>query len=174
MKQTNFLNCRLSMGRPRFAKPLGFTVVCLGLMFIFGTQKSAAQTMADVGEVKTSQAFELVQAEMDFLGQEGKDPAVTVNTDRNILVYRYYENVLREISNGNVIRKAFMSLKDVSGSDASQALYPHLDEGTRTVLDLESTDFQVLSSLVLQLNLSDNDDSDLEAIFNYWRTLKNQ
>lgn len=174
MKQTNFLNCRLSMGRPRFAKPLGFTVVCLGLMFILGTQNSAAQSMTDIGEVKTSDAFELVQAEMEFLAQEMKDPSVTVNADKNFLVYRYYENVIRGISKGEVIRKAFMSLKDVTNSDYNQAQNPHLDGSTLAVLDLESSDYQTLAALVLQLDLSDNNDSDLVAIFDYWRTLKNQ
>ena len=174
MKQTSFLNCRLNMNRPRFAMPLGFTVVCLALFFVLGTQTSTAQTMTDIGEVKTADAFSLMQAEMMSLELEEKNPPANVKTERNFLVRAYYEDVISEISKGSPIRGAFMSLNSVTGSDKIQEENPDLSGSALILLDRESSDYRTFTSMVLGLNLADADNSDLEAIFTFWRTLKNQ
>ncbi len=173
MKQTNLFNCRLSVGRPRFAKPLGFSVVCLALMFILGTQTSTAQTMTDLGEVKSEHVVNLIKGEMQFLEQEQKNPVGAVKTEKNHLIINYYDDVLDAFGTGGDIKEALMYVESTYGATndrtATFSNYPQ-----NSVMDPSSLDAKNLAVLVNQLNLSDSDDSDLVAIFNYWRTLKNQ
>lgn len=173
MNQTNLFSCRLSMRRPRFAKPLGFSVVCLALMFILGTQKSTAQTATELGEVKSSEVVALIQGEVDFLEMEQKVPVGPVKTDKNDQIARYYSEILSSFRKGGDIKEAFMYVESTygahKGSPAGFATHP-----AQSVMDPATGDLKDLQLLVNQLNLSDNSDSDLVAIFNYWRTLKNQ
>ena len=173
MKQTNLFNCRLSMGRPRFAKPLGLTVVCLALMFILGTQNSTAQTVSELGEVRSDLTIQLVQGEMQSLEQEMKNPVGPVKTGKNEQVIRYYSDVISSFRGGADIKVALLDTESTNGtSDDGAAVFATHPENS--VMDPLSTDHKDLEILVDQLNLFDNDNSDLVAIFNYWRTLKNR
>ena len=173
MKQTNLFNCRLSLSKPRFAKPLGILAACLALMFTLGTQNSTAQTMVELGEVKSAETIKLVQGEMQFLEQEMKNPVGSVNTDKNELIIRYYGDVINSFGDGANIKDALLNIESTfgngEGSPTEFAAHP-----THAVMDPLSTDIKGLKALVSQLNLYDNDDSDLVAVFNYWRTLKNR
>lgn len=172
MKQTNLFNRRLNLGKLRFAKPLGITVVCLAFMFILGAQKSTAQTMVDLGEVKSETTINLVKGEMQFLEQELKTPAGPVKTEKNEQIIRYYQDVLVSFKDGGDIKDAFMNYESTRGThEGGPAFATHPNN---IVMDPNGLDHKDLLLLVNQLNLSDNDDSDLVAIFNYWRTLKNQ
>ncbi len=174
MKQTNLFNCRLSMCRPRFAKPLGFTVVCLALMFILGTQRSTAQTAVELGELKANEAIQLVEGEVQFLEQEMKNPVGPVKTDKNDQIIRYYRDVMKSFADeGAEIQDAFMYVESTYGNSqgepAAFATHP-----SNSVMDPASSDLKDLRFIVDQLDPSDNNDGDIVAIFNYWRTLKNQ
>ena len=174
MNQTNLFSCRLSMRRPRFAKPLGFSVVCLALMFMLGTQKSTAQTMTEIGEIKSAEVITLIQGEVEFLEMEQKVPVGPVKTDKNDQINRYYGEVISSFKNGGDIKDAFMYIESTYGTHKANGTASFANHPAQSVMDPTSGDLKDLQMLVNQLNLSDNSDSDVVAIFNYWRTLKNQ
>jgi len=178
MKQTNLFNSCLSLGRVGFAKPLGISMVCLAFLLIMGTQNATAQTMVELGEVKSANAINLIQDEIQFLEQEDKYPTGSTETDKNYLVVRYYRSVLDKFDDGADIKVA---LREIG------ATYDHRPSNVGTsisdanatveetsVLDPNGADMRDLVTLILGLKLSDDDDSDLEAIFTFWRTLKNR
>jgi hypothetical protein len=142
-------------------------------MFILGTHKTTAQTMTELGEVKSAHAITLIKGEVEFLEMEQKVPVGPVKTDKNDQIIRYYGDVLTSFEDGGNIKDAFMYVESTygtyKGSSAEFANHP-----AQSVMDPSAGDLKGLQTLVNQLDLSDNSDSDLVAIFNYWRTLKNQ
>lgn len=148
-------------------------MLCLAFVFVLGAQKSTAQTMTELGEVRSERIYKAIQSEMQFLEQEMKYPAGSVNTDKNEQIIMYYNDVLSSFGNGGDIKEAFMYIESTYGA-ANANEHEFANHPANAVMDPAGLDLKDLGELVDQLDLSDDDDSDLDAIFNYWRTLKNQ
>ncbi len=175
MKQTMFNSC-LNVGVTRFAKPY-VMMACLVMTFMLGTQISTGQTMVELGETKSAHTIALIQDEMQFLEQEQKTPVGAVQTEKNHLIVRYYQSVLDKVGKGGDFKRSLSEIEatfDYSGIAGSNEELATSQQYDNSVMDPNSEDYRDLKMLVFGLNLSDDDDSDLEAIFTFWRTLKNR
>lgn len=143
-----------------------FTLFCsLALcVVLFGQQKVTAQTMESVGEIKAAEFTALVQDEMHFLELEQKNPIGAVKTEKNDKIRAYYKSAIASWKQGADIKDELSYVNRVvqaSAEDSQQAAY-------------DRNDFMGLINAINQLDFSDSSNADVNAIFDFWRTYKNQ
>ncbi len=173
MKQTNLLSCRLSAFRTSVIKSLGLMSISLLFFIVLGTQNVTAQTMVDIGELKSESTIKLVQGEIEFLEVESKnDPA---NSIHNGQLIAYYNNVIVRFKNGDDFKVALQDTRALSTVPTKGNIgAPTFKNSAGQTIVNNSGDFKTLYLMIDDVNLADNIDTDLIAIFNYLRTLKNQ
>ena len=172
MKQTNLLYCWSKMSCIRAVKSLGFALafVCLCL----GSQSANAQTMIEVGELQSATLVKLVQTEMNSLEVEMKTPPVGVKVDRNEQLIAFYKNVLDEFTNGGDFKEELLNVSNVGtyytavGNANSETIGA---EAQPIVADASKKEFALMLN---GIDMRTANTSDMNNVFNFLRTLKNQ
>lgn len=177
MNQTSLLG-RTGTNCLRLNGLTSLSSICVAIMFVLGTLNAEAQTMIELGELKSAELFRYVQDEMDNLEIEIKNPSSGVITDYNEPLIKYYKRVLLAFDAGSDFKEA---LKQHPGKSMADFFpdQPEIEDVTTTGQDVPSivptpSEYLQLLGLISNLDLFDNDSSDLDDIFEYWRTLKNQ
>lgn len=172
MKQTNLLYCWSKMSGIRAVKSIGLVIAFVFLCL--GSQSANAQTMVEAGELQSATIIQLVQTEMNSLEVEMKTPAAGVKVDRNEQLIAFYKNVLDEFTNGGDLKEELLNVSNVGtyytavGNAYSETV---ASEAQPIVADAAVKEFALL---ITPLDFRSANVNDMNSIFNYLRTLKNQ
>ncbi len=172
MKQTNLLSCRLSAFRTSVVKSLGLMSISLLFFIVLGTQNVTAQTMVDIGELKSEHTIKLVQGEIEFLEVETKNSSA--NSIHNGQLIAYYNDVIARFKNGEDFKAALKDTRALSTNPTKSTGAPTFSTSAGEVIIDDAGEYKTLHQMIDDVNLADGFDGDLIAIFNYLRTLKNQ
>ena len=172
MKKTNLLSCWPAATTMKAVKTLCFT-----LAFVFvcaGWQSANAQTMIEAGELQSATIIKLVQNEMNSLELEMKTPTTGVKVDRNEQLIAFYKNVLDEFTNGGDFKEEMLNVSNVGtyytavGNANSETI------GAEAQPIVDGPDAKQFAIMINSIDFRNANASDMNNVFNFLRTLKNQ
>lgn len=177
MKQTRMFCARQYSGLLSSHVKAIMTTCCMILLSFMWVSIAHAQTMNDLGEVRSNGIYEALNAEANALDLEYKYAPNNPDNQLNAAVVAYYKQVQDAFVHGadikaqlkntsyysNKVRTSFTMAAGVS-KPARGSTAEVLDAGDISTLNIivDALDFKTTS------NMTDA----LQPVFNFWRTLK--
>lgn len=168
-----------------FFNTLISTTLCLSaFVTLFPTTSMNAQSISELGEVASNDVFEIFNEEIESLQLELDQSPPNVSVEMNSELIIYYQSVVRKFNHGTDVKDAIINTLSLLSSDAVNS--SQFNDLISVMANSES-DFRVSSdgshtvvidpeflAIVDGMDLLENSVEDLELVFDYLRTMKNQ
>lgn len=161
------------------------TTLCLiAFVALLPTTGLNAQSISELGEASSNEVFQLFDEEMESLELEFKISPPNVSVEMNMELISYYQAVIKKFNHGSDIKDAIINTLNLLSSDAvnssqfSDLIMVEANQNSDFRVSSDGSHSVVIDpefiAIVEGMDLLENSVEDIELVFDYLRTMKNQ